>query len=69
MSGVAGSAPVEPFLDYEPPQSDEAVAVARTRTQVRQRLTAEINYRDTRHAVLLDQAAAGRELKIRPETV
>jgi superfamily II DNA or RNA helicase len=43
-------------------------AVARTRTQVRQRLTAEINYWDTRHAALLDQAAAGRELRIRPET-
>lgn len=43
-------------------------AVARTRTQVRQRLTAEINHWDTRHAELLDQAAAGRELKIRPET-
>lgn len=43
-------------------------AVARTRVQVRQRLTAEINYWDTRHAALLDQAASGRELRIRPET-
>jgi superfamily II DNA or RNA helicase len=43
-------------------------AVARTRTQVRQRLTAEINYWDTRHAALLDQAAAGRELRISPAT-
>ncbi|MBV9047675.1 MAG: DUF3883 domain-containing protein, partial [Solirubrobacterales bacterium] len=43
-------------------------AVARTRAQVHQRLTTEINYWDTRHAELLDQAAAGRELKIRPET-
>lgn len=38
-------------------------AVARTRTQVRQRLTAEINRWDARHADLLDQRAAGRELK------
>ena len=43
-------------------------AIARTRVQVRQRLTAEINYWDTRHAALLDQAASGRELRIRPET-
>jgi superfamily II DNA or RNA helicase len=43
-------------------------AVARTREQVRQRLTAEINYWDTRHADLLDQEAAGRQLRIRPET-
>jgi superfamily II DNA or RNA helicase len=42
--------------------------VERTRSQVRQRLTQEINYWDARHADLLDQAAAGRELKIRPET-
>jgi superfamily II DNA or RNA helicase len=42
--------------------------VLRTREQVRQRLTAEINYWDTRHADLLDQEAAGRPLKIRPET-
>ena len=42
--------------------------LARTRVQVRQRLTAEINYWDTRHAALLDQAASGRELRIRPET-
>jgi len=45
-----------------------APAVARTRTQVRQRLTAEINYWDTRHAELLDRAAAGRELRISPAT-
>ena len=42
--------------------------VARVRTQVRQRLTQEINYWDARHADLLDQQAAGRQLKIRPET-
>lgn len=43
-------------------------AVARTRDQVRRRLIAEINGWDTRHAALLDQEAAGRTLKIRPET-
>lgn len=42
--------------------------VRRTRAQVRQRLTQEINYWDARHAELLDQAAAGRSLKIKPET-
>jgi hypothetical protein len=42
--------------------------VERTRSQVRQRLTQEINYWDARHADLLDQAAAGRDLKIKPET-
>jgi superfamily II DNA or RNA helicase len=42
--------------------------VQRTRAQVRQRLTQEINYWDARHADLLDQAAAGRNLKIKPET-
>lgn len=43
-------------------------AVARTRDEVRRRLTAEINAWDTRHAYLLDQEAAGRTIKIRPET-
>jgi hypothetical protein len=43
-------------------------AVARTRAMVRQRLIQEINYWDTRHAELLDDDAAGRQLKIRPET-
>lgn len=42
--------------------------VQRTRSQVRQRLLQEINYWDARHAELLDQAAAGRSLKIKPET-
>jgi hypothetical protein len=42
--------------------------VARTRRHVRQRLTQEINHWDARHAELLDQQAAGRSLKIRPET-
>jgi hypothetical protein len=40
----------------------------RTRAQVRQRLTQEINYWDARHADLLDQQATGRQLKIKPET-
>ncbi len=43
-------------------------AITRIWEQVRQRLTAEINYWDTRHADLLDQEAAGRQLRIRPET-
>ncbi|MDF2092592.1 helicase-related protein [Knoellia sp. 3-2P3] len=43
-------------------------AVQRTREEVVRRLSAEINYWDTRHAELLDQEAAGRTLKIRPET-
>jgi hypothetical protein len=41
--------------------------VGRTRQQVRQRLTQEINYWDARHADLLDQQAAGRQLKRSPE--
>lgn len=40
----------------------------RTRRLVRQRLLQEINYWDSRHAELLDAYAAGRKLKIRPET-
>jgi superfamily II DNA or RNA helicase len=43
-------------------------AVQRIREEVLRRLSAEINYWDTRHAELLDQEAAGRTLKIRPET-
>src|SRR6266542_2278978 len=39
-----------------------------TRKLVRQRLTQEINYWDVRHAELLEAEAAGRQLKIRPET-
>lgn len=42
--------------------------VERARSQVRQRLISEINNWDARHAELLDQEAAGRTLKIRPET-
>ncbi len=38
-------------------------AVARTRAEVRRRLTTEINRWDARHADLLDQRAAGRDLK------
>src|SRR5262249_29106425 len=39
-----------------------------TRRLVKQRLTQEINYWDARHAELLEAEAAGRPLKIRPET-
>jgi superfamily II DNA or RNA helicase len=49
-------------------QTRVRTAVQRTRTHVRQRLTQEINHWDARHADLLDQQAAGRQLKIRPET-
>jgi superfamily II DNA or RNA helicase len=42
--------------------------VGRTRAQVKQRLQQEINYWDTRYTDLLDQQAAGRTLKIKPET-
>jgi hypothetical protein len=42
--------------------------VERTRREVRARLLSEINYWDGRHAELLDQEAAGRQLKLRPET-
>ena len=41
--------------------------VVHTRDAVRRRLTAEINYWDTRHGELLDQEAAGRKLRISPE--
>ncbi len=43
-------------------------ATQRSREQVRKRLISEINYWDTRHAELLDQEAAGKTLKIKPET-
>ena len=61
-------------IEHSLPEHDAAVrarvvpAVQRTREEVVQRLAAEINYWDTRHAELLDQEAAGRTLKIRPET-
>jgi superfamily II DNA or RNA helicase len=42
--------------------------VSRTRTQVRQRLTQEINYWDARYSDLLDQVSTGRSLKIKPDT-
>jgi superfamily II DNA or RNA helicase len=42
--------------------------VDQTRRLVRQRLTQEINYWDARHAELLEAEAAGRQLKIKPET-
>ena len=43
-------------------------AVERAKTQVRQRLTSEINYWDARHAELLDLESAGKTLKLKPET-
>jgi len=43
-------------------------ATQRSREQVRKRLISEINYWDTRHADLIDQEAAGKSLKIKPET-
>ena len=43
-------------------------ATQRSREQVRKRLISEINYWDTRHAELIDQEAAGKPLKISPET-
>jgi superfamily II DNA or RNA helicase len=42
--------------------------VTQIRRLVKQRLTGEINYWDMRHADLLDQQAAGRKLKMKPET-
>lgn len=40
----------------------------RSRDQVRKRLISEINYWDSRHAELLDLEAAGKALKIKPDT-
>jgi hypothetical protein len=42
--------------------------VGRTRRLVKQRLTLEINHWDARHAELLEADAAGRQLKVSPET-
>ncbi len=42
--------------------------VARVRREVEARLTAEINRWDAEHARLLDLEAAGRQLRMRPET-
>lgn len=42
--------------------------VAQVRRLVKQRLNGEINYWDMRHAALLDDQAAGKKLKMRPET-
>ncbi len=42
--------------------------VAQTRRLVRQRLTQEINHWDARHGELLEAEAAGRQLKIKPDT-
>jgi superfamily II DNA or RNA helicase len=43
-------------------------AISRSREQVRKRLISEINYWDSRHSELLDLEAAGKTLKIKPET-
>lgn len=43
-------------------------ATQRSREQVRKRLNSEINYWDSRHSELLDLEAAGKSLKIKPET-
>jgi superfamily II DNA or RNA helicase len=43
-------------------------ATERARQQVRQRLLAEINFWDARHAELLDLEAAGKKQRIKPET-
>ena len=42
--------------------------VDQVRRLVKQRLTHEINYWDMRHAELLEAEAAGRQLKMKPET-
>jgi superfamily II DNA or RNA helicase len=49
-------------------QEQVSARVDQTRRLVRQRLTQEINYWDTRHAELLEAEAAGRSLKIKPDT-
>jgi SNF2 family DNA or RNA helicase len=49
-------------------QEQVSTRVDQTRRLVRQRLTQEINYWDARHAELLEAEAAGRQLKIKPET-
>jgi superfamily II DNA or RNA helicase len=49
-------------------QEQVSARVEQTSRLVRQRLTQEINYWDARHAELLEAEAAGRQLKIKPET-
>jgi superfamily II DNA/RNA helicase len=49
-------------------QGHVSARVDQTRRLVRQRLTQEINHWDLRHAELLEAEAAGRPLKIKPET-
>lgn len=48
--------------------SQVSAATQRSREQVRKRLISEINYWDSRHAELLDAEAAGKVLKIKPDT-
>jgi superfamily II DNA or RNA helicase len=70
LEDVAVSWAVEHGMSEHLAEVQERVrtTVARTRAQVKQRLQQEINYWDTRYTDLLDQQAAGRTLKIRPET-
>jgi superfamily II DNA or RNA helicase len=49
-------------------QAQVSGRVDQTRRLVRQRLIQEINYWDARHAELLEAEAAGRQLKIKPDT-
>jgi len=49
-------------------QEQVSARAGQTRRLVRQRLTQEINHWDARHAELLEAEAAGRHLKIRPDT-
>jgi superfamily II DNA or RNA helicase len=49
-------------------QEQVSARVGQTRRLVKQRLTQEINYWDARHAELLEAEAAGRPLKIKPDT-
>ncbi|MGH3305454.1 MAG: protein NO VEIN domain-containing protein, partial [Streptosporangiaceae bacterium] len=49
-------------------QEQVSARAEQTRRLVKQRLTQEINYWDARHAELLEAEAAGRPLKIKPDT-
>jgi hypothetical protein len=49
-------------------QEQVSARADQTRRLVKQRLNQEINYWDARHAELLEAEAAGRQLKIKPDT-
>jgi superfamily II DNA or RNA helicase len=49
-------------------QEQVSARAEQTRRLVKQRLTQEINYWDARHAELLEAEAAGRQLKVKPDT-